>query len=275
MANRKVSIVTPSYNQAAYLEETIQSVLSQDYPNVEYIIVDGGSTDGSVEIIKKYESQLAYWVSEPDAGQAAAINKGFKRATGDVLAWLNSDDKYAEGAIRKVMGLFNSDDQLELLYGDYFCFTNAGRVIAKPKIAFDFNIALYVYLMIPQPSSFWTKSLYDNLGGLNENFHFAFDYDFFLHAGRYLKNKPGSMRHEHDYFSYFRLHDESKTIRQQEKFKQERQKIREQFDYLSRPRMLKKALKIFYWTKTLYAFYAQRGFVPLRNEVTKRADESV
>lgn len=275
VASKKISIVTPSYNQAAYLEETIQSVLSQDYANLEYIIVDGGSTDGSVDVIRKYEAKLAYWISEPDDGQAAAINKGFARATGDILAWINSDDKYSSGAITKAMKLFSDDDQLQLLYGDYFCFTNDGRLIAKPKIAFDFKIALYVYLMIPQPSSFWTKSLYDKLGGLNESFHFAFDYDFFLRAGRLLKNTPGSIRHEQDYFSYFRLHGESKTSRQQEKFKQERQKIRAQFDYLGRPRMLKRAVKTFYWIKTLYAFYEQRGFVPLKSEATKLADEIV
>lgn len=274
MANRKISIVTPSFNQALYLEETIQSVLSQDYPALEYIIIDGGSTDGSVEIIKKYESRLAYWVSEPDEGQASAINKGFKKATGQVLAWINSDDKYTPGAIKKVMKLFNSNDQLELVYGDYFCLADDERIIAKPKIAFDLNIALYVYLMIPQPSSFWTKSLYENVGGLNEKFHFAFDYDYFLRVGRFLKNNAGSIRHEQDYFSYFRLHSQSKTARHQAEFKKERQKIREQFNYWGRPRILKASLKTYYWIKTLHAFYAERGFVPLKshakNENTSR-----
>ena len=114
----KISIVTPSYNQAEFLERTILSVLNQDYPNLEYIIIDGGSTDGSVEIIKKYEKYLAYWVSEKDKGQSDAINKGFQKSTGDILAWLNSDDTYLSGTLFKVVKAFQENPNADLIFGN-------------------------------------------------------------------------------------------------------------------------------------------------------------
>ena len=114
----KISIVTPSLNQAKFLEKTIQSVLAQNYSDLEYIIIDGGSTDGSVEIIKKYQDKIAYWVSEKDRGQSHGINKGFALATGDIFAWLNSDDTYMPGALHTVAEYFSKDSDLDFLYGD-------------------------------------------------------------------------------------------------------------------------------------------------------------
>ena len=113
-----VSILTPSFNQAPYLEETIQSVLSQDHPRLEYMIVDGGSTDGSIEVIKKYEHKLAWWVSEKDKGQTDAINKGFARASGEILAWINSDDTYEPGAVSAAVKYLQEHPNVGMVYGD-------------------------------------------------------------------------------------------------------------------------------------------------------------
>lgn len=112
-----VSIITPSFNQAQFLEEAILSVFNQDYPHVEYIIIDGGSTDGSIDIIRKYERRLKYWVSEPDSGQSEAINKGWNKSTGDIIAWLNSDDTYCPGALRAVAEVFEKNPETLLVHG--------------------------------------------------------------------------------------------------------------------------------------------------------------
>ena len=116
----RISIVTPSFNQGRFLERTILSVLNQNYPNLEYIVMDGGSTDESVEIIKKYENYLAYWISEKDNGQSDAIKKGFQKSTGEILAWLNSDDIYLSGALRGVAGFFRDGKGTEVVYGNRY-----------------------------------------------------------------------------------------------------------------------------------------------------------
>lgn len=126
-----VSIVTPSYNQAQYLEDTIQSVLTQDYPRIEYIVIDGGSTDGSLEIIKKYADRISYWVSEKDKGQTDALNKGFAASHGSILAWLNSDDTYRPGAIRAAVEYLSRHPQVGMVYGDLDFIDENGKVVGK------------------------------------------------------------------------------------------------------------------------------------------------
>lgn len=140
----KISIVTPSYNQAEFLERTILSVLNQNYPNLEYIIIDGGSTDGSVEIIKKFEKYLAYWVSEKDNGQTNAINKGFKISSGEILAWLNADDTYLRHTISRVVNYFQKYPQIDLIYGNAHLINKNGQLIGDLKTTdYNFNIHLF------------------------------------------------------------------------------------------------------------------------------------
>lgn len=179
----RVSIVTPSYNQARFLEETIRSVLLQGYPNLEYIIMDGGSTDGSVEIIRKYEPWLAYWVSEKDGGQADAIDKGWRMATGDVVAWLNSDDTYVPGAVGKAMALLAAHPSASVIAGSTAFVGEDGvpiRVIT-PSV-FD----PHVHLILPpyaQPGVFCRRSAVEATGFLDTTLHYVMDHDLWYRLG--------------------------------------------------------------------------------------------
>lgn len=180
----KISIVTPSFNQGKYLEQTILSVIEQDYPNLEYIIIDGGSTDESVEIIKKYEKHLAYWVSESDKGQTHAINKGFKRSTGDLVAWMNSDDVYAEGAFEKVAEVYNEYTNADVISGDKMHINEKGDELFPQRYA-PYRIDTFANdkMAMCNQACFWKKSVFDQIGFLDVDIQFAMDYEYFIRMG--------------------------------------------------------------------------------------------
>lgn len=181
----KVSIVTPSYNQARFIEETIRSVLLQGYPDLEYIIVDGGSIDGSVDIIKKYEKWLAYWVSEPDKGQSDAINKGWRLAKGDVLAYLNSDDIYMPGAVQTVAAFLSQNPDIAMVYGECNIIDEHSRLKRRFKTA-DFsidNVLCGEPNVIPQPSAFVRRTTIDKVGLLDIDMDMAMDLDLWVRIG--------------------------------------------------------------------------------------------
>jgi glycosyltransferase involved in cell wall biosynthesis len=176
------TVVTPSFNQARFLRDTIESVLGQNYPDLEYIVMDGGSTDGSVEIIKDYEKHLTFWSSERDKGQSDAINKGFARATGRIMAWLNSDDYYLPGTLRFVAETLDPD-RAELVLGNCFHFQEnkseaKGSDVPRRHQAHRLSTIDYII----QPSTFWTRVAWDKAGPLNDNYHYVFDWDWYLRA---------------------------------------------------------------------------------------------
>ena len=204
----KISVITPSFNQAKYLEATIQSVLSQKGVELEYIIIDGGSTDGSLDIINRYSRQLAYWVSEPDQGQTDAINKGFARATGDILAWLNSDDTYKPGALAEAVAYLAENPAVGLVYGDCDYIDSEGRVIGRfPAAQTDYRKLRQGYVHIPQQAAFFRGELWRQVGPLDPSFYFAMDYDLWV---RLAKTKP--VKYLPRVWANFRLHSDAKTI---------------------------------------------------------------
>jgi len=204
----RISIVTPSYNQGQFIEETIRSILLQGYPNLEYIIMDGGSTDNSVEIIKKYEPWLAYWVSEKDRGQSHAINKGWGHATGQIFAWLNSDDMYVTNALALVSRHFLDNIECQMLVGGAGFIENDCHVEqTKQFSSISFDHLLYQWRALPQPSCFWLNELGKRVGLIDEILIYSMDREYFLRllvTGVWPQFLP-------DILSIERLHDQQKA----------------------------------------------------------------
>lgn len=182
----RITIVTPSYNQDRFLEATLDSVLSQGYPNLEYIVMDGGSTDGSVEIIRRYEKHLAYWVSERDGGQSVAINRGFARATGDILNWINSDDRLKQGALKAVAEMAADHPRAGAWVGGCELVDEHGRHlrVVYPRgvedraVMADWGNRGHFF----QPSCFFSRAAWDRYGPIDESLYACFDFDFYLKA---------------------------------------------------------------------------------------------
>ena len=205
-----VSIVTPSYNQAAYLETTMQSVLGQDYPHVEYLVADGGSTDGSAEIIQRYSSRLAWWVSEKDQGQADGANKGFRRARGEIVGWLNSDDVYRPGTIAGAVAAFQANQQAGLVFSDVDSLDGAGNLINIMRFGPRTLEDLMAFKIISQPGVFMRRSLLEQVGYLDSSYHLLLDHHLWLRMALHapLAYAPGAR------WSAARFHAAAKNVAQ-------------------------------------------------------------
>ncbi len=208
----RITVVTPSFNQGHLIEETINSVLDQNYPALEYIVIDGGSSDATLEVIKKYEHKIAYWTSAPDGGQSEAINKGLRRATGDIVTWLNSDDLFLPGTLQRIPGLFAEYDAA-LIHGKTVLFGDGIKEQIKGADEKDLDVRYLAGMPFPQPSSFFKRSALLEQGFLDESLHYGMDYDLFA---RIALNYP--IRKVEDVFSKYRLHEESKSVAQSVRF---------------------------------------------------------
>ena len=202
-----VSIVTPSYNQASFLERTMKSVLDQDYFNIEYIVVDGASTDGSVDIIKKYADKLAFWVSERDSGQADAINKGMKHAKGEIVAWLNSDDCYLPGAVSAAVEALEENPDAVMVYGDMLSIDENDFVINEFKykqLSFE---DLLCFQIIGQPAVFFRRDVFEKVGGLDTSYSLLLDHQLWLRIAAL-----GRIVHVSQTWSAARYHVQAKNL---------------------------------------------------------------
>jgi len=226
-----VSIVTPVFNGRMYLEQTIQSVIGQTYDNVEYIVVDGGSTDGSIEIIRKYEKKIDYWLTESDSGMYEAINKGLESASGDILAYINCDDLYYPDSVKMAVEYFKTHLSTELIYGNCDFIGAKGNFLYTyryPKFRFEHFISLNVS-SIPQQATFWRKDTHEKIGYFDTTFKLCGDFDFYAKAGKNCR-----IDHLNAALARYRLHGKSLTALQGHRNREEVNMIHIKYDNRNR-----------------------------------------
>ena len=236
MTYPRISVVTPSYNHAEFLAETLESLLGQEYPELETIVMDGGSTDGTADVLDRYADRLDTVVSEPDGGQTDALVKGFAKASGDILAWLNSDDLYEPRTLWEVAEHFTAHPGDRFVYGDATWIGRHGERLRRTKSEIPFNRFIWLYdgNYIPQPSSFWRRDLYDEVGGLDPAFKLAMDADLWIRFADVT-----TPRHVRRKWSRMRWYPEQKNQRLREVSDREGMRIEARYGVTGRPDALR------------------------------------
>jgi glycosyltransferase involved in cell wall biosynthesis len=220
-----ISIVTPSLNQASFISDALDSVVIQNYPNCEHLVIDGMSTDGTLELLRNFRTSSPgiTWVSEPDSGQSQALNKGFRQATGDIIGWLNADDRYRMGCFTRVAKMFEEDPELDILYGDYRVVDEFGGLVRiKPEIAFSTFVLFYHrVLYIPTTTTFFRRRVFDEGNWINEELQYVMDLEFFIR----LAVRGYRFKHIPELLADFRLQPASKTCREPDKQRCEHRRV--------------------------------------------------
>lgn len=240
-----VSVITPSFNSEKFLEETINAVLNQTYDNIEYILVDGLSNDGSNTIIKRYYDKIDKVIHESDNGMYDAINKGLRIAKGDILCYINSDDIYLPNTIEKVVNFYLCNPNTDFVYGNLEYIDEVGsslKFFKFPEFNFNYYVSLW-FSSIPQPSAFWTKKVHERIGYFDEDLKMCGDYDFFIRVAQEF-----TIQHTNDFFVKHRRHNSALTSSSPKVNKIEFKKIQSKY------------LKALNFSKILYFYYIIRGF---------------
>jgi glycosyltransferase involved in cell wall biosynthesis len=265
----RISVVMPSYQQAEFIERSILSVLNQGYPNVELIVIDGGSKDGSIEIIRKYEDRIAHWVSEKDHGQSEALNKGFALATGDVFGWLNSDDLYLPNSFEIVRSKFHDNPQKLIVHGDWLSIDRDDRVIER-EYAFDFNLDHFKYegFHLNSQAMFWRREVHRRFGKYDINLHRTMDYQMIVAFG--VNEGNSAFLRVDDELACFRRHDEQKTKGESGSNNvvlEEHHSIAQQYGYVDKYSWRGRLKRIFYRFRRAYWYYKRGGLAYLISKV--------
>lgn len=263
---RKISIVVPSYNQGHLIAFTIDSILSQGVPDLEVLVVDGGSKDETVEVLKSYGDRID-WVSERDNGQTHAINKGLRKAKGEVVAYINSDDTYEPGVISRALKLLDASPEIDFIYGDANFVDESGALLRRTRaVDFDIGILTYDHDYICQPASFWRRSVMERIGYFDESLYYYMDYEYFLR----LAHAGAEFRHVREPWANLRLHSACKTVTgnndNRKQYLEERtatlDRYRKRFGSDRQTRAVHFALKWLYRAKKLSKDIVENGQLP-------------